>query len=780
MLAFAFLNPLLLWAVPLCAVPIVIHLLNRRRFHKVPWAAMEFLLAAMKRNRKRLRMEQWLVLLLRTLAVLLLVFLVSRPQLGGGTFLSARTHHVVVLDDSASMTQRAGSAALFERAQDRVRALADDLGEQRGGDLLSIVRTSRAGQPDLWAQRVGPELGRRTGALLKELAVGDQACDLGAVLVATQKRAAEVKEAGRTHYYVVGDLRAHDWATPDDKPRPLLLQALSALRADTDQVSVIATAGPPANLAVVDVRLLGRLAVVGVSTALAVDVQNFGLDPAPAGSLAVEVDGQSRVVLPVPPLSPGEKVAIPIAHTFHQAGAHRIDAQIEASEAFPLDDRRTLALDVADKSRVLLIDGQPDEELGETFFLQAAFEPPESGVEVTVATDTATDELDLATFDVVWLCNVQSPTASLCQRLEAFVASGGGLVVTAGALVDATRYDELLWRSGQGLLPMPFGEIAGDPDKPEVATLVKPDHPVCGSVAEIVELLLANVVMVKRWLALGDDPTGRTQVVARIRDAEGPPLLVTRTYAPPAPASAAAGSAPPAVAQPGGEVAQFAITADTFWCNLPSTDLFLVLANQLHRTSARRRDTSGNNLLPDGSLHLVLDAGTYRPDATVRALGGDDERTFTASEAPIVPPQSSQQPASQQPANQPTPNQPNAPTPPTDAQPKPPAPPSLTVPMHELRRLGAYELELARHDGAVEKRLFARNAPTAESDLRPFGEPAFARLYPSELHRRVTFVRDQTGLGEGTGEGEMWHLLAALLLAGLVAESLLAWRFGRR
>lgn len=772
MLAFAFLNPLLLWAVPLCAVPIVIHLLNRRRFHKVPWAAMEFLLAAMKRNRKRLRMEQWLVLLLRTLAVLLLVFLVSRPQLGGGTFLSARTHHVVVLDDSASMTQRAGSAALFERAQDRVRALADDLGEQRGGDLLSIVRTSRAGQPDLWAQRVGPELGRRTGALLKELAVGDQACDLGAVLVATQKRAAEVKEAGRTHYYVVGDLRAHDWATPDDKPRPLLLQALSALRADTDQVSVIATAGPPANLAVVDVRLLGRLAVVGVSTALAVDVQNFGLDPAPAGSLAVEVDGQSRVVLPVPPLSPGEKVAIPIAHTFHQAGAHRIDAQIEASEAFPLDDRRTLALDVADKSRVLLIDGQPDEDLGETFFLQAAFEPAESGVEVAVATDTATDELDLGTFDVVWMCNVQSPTASLCQRLEAFVAGGGGLVVTAGALVDAARYDELLWRSGQGLLPMPFGEIAGDPDKPEVATLVKPDHPVCGGVAEIVELLLANVVMVKRWLALGDDPTGRTQIVARIRDAEGPPLLVTRTYAPPAPTSVAAGSAPPAVAQPGGEVAQFAITADTFWCNLPSTDLFLVLANQLHRTSARRRDTSGNNLLPDGTLHLVLDAGTYRPDATVRSLGGDDERTFTASEAPVVPPQ---------PANPPNPpNAPTPPTPPTDAQPKPPSPPSLTVPMHELRRLGAYELELSRHDGAVEKRLFARNAPTAESDLRPFGEPAFARLYPSELHRRVTFVRDQTGLGEGTGEGEMWHLLAALLLAGLVAESLLAWRFGRR
>ena len=48
MLSLAFLNPLLLWAVPLCAVPIVIHLLNRRRFQRVPWAAMDFLLKAMK------------------------------------------------------------------------------------------------------------------------------------------------------------------------------------------------------------------------------------------------------------------------------------------------------------------------------------------------------------------------------------------------------------------------------------------------------------------------------------------------------------------------------------------------------------------------------------------------------------------------------------------------------------------------------------------------------------------------------------------------------------
>ena len=142
MLALAFLNPALLWALPLAAVPIIIHILNRRRFKKVQWAAMEFLLKAMKRNRKRLRMEQWIVLLLRVLAVMLLALLVARPQLGGGGLIGTRTHHVVLLDDSASMTQISGSAVLFERGQDRVRQLADDLAKTRGGDLFSIVRTS--------------------------------------------------------------------------------------------------------------------------------------------------------------------------------------------------------------------------------------------------------------------------------------------------------------------------------------------------------------------------------------------------------------------------------------------------------------------------------------------------------------------------------------------------------------------------------------------------------------------------------------------------------------
>src|SRR5665213_3032290 len=80
LLAFGFLTWSFVWAgLGLMAIPIIIHLLNRRRFKTVTWAAMEFLLRAMKRNRRRLKFEQWLILATRCLMVLLLGMAVARP-----------------------------------------------------------------------------------------------------------------------------------------------------------------------------------------------------------------------------------------------------------------------------------------------------------------------------------------------------------------------------------------------------------------------------------------------------------------------------------------------------------------------------------------------------------------------------------------------------------------------------------------------------------------------------------------------------------------------------
>src|SRR5437879_2544462 len=73
--AFLFLSPLaaLLTAVGAASIPIIIHLLNRKRYRIVPGAAMRFLLAAQRRTVRKLRVEQWLLLAIRTLIILLLI-----------------------------------------------------------------------------------------------------------------------------------------------------------------------------------------------------------------------------------------------------------------------------------------------------------------------------------------------------------------------------------------------------------------------------------------------------------------------------------------------------------------------------------------------------------------------------------------------------------------------------------------------------------------------------------------------------------------------------------
>ena len=83
-------------------MPIVIHLLNRRKYREVPWAAMRFLLAAIRKNRRRLRVEQWLLLAIRTLVVLLVVSAMAKPFLEsfGAVIAGQRTHKVIVIDGS--------------------------------------------------------------------------------------------------------------------------------------------------------------------------------------------------------------------------------------------------------------------------------------------------------------------------------------------------------------------------------------------------------------------------------------------------------------------------------------------------------------------------------------------------------------------------------------------------------------------------------------------------------------------------------------------------------
>src|SRR4051794_21014492 len=123
-----FLNPYTMVAgAALVSSPIIIHLINRIRYRRVRWAAMEFLLKSQKRNRRRLIIEQLILLALRILLVLLVAFLVARWVYGsdkGGQ----STLHVILMDDTLSMTDRWKQAdgkvlTSWQRASEQVEGL---------------------------------------------------------------------------------------------------------------------------------------------------------------------------------------------------------------------------------------------------------------------------------------------------------------------------------------------------------------------------------------------------------------------------------------------------------------------------------------------------------------------------------------------------------------------------------------------------------------------------------------------------------------------------------
>src|SRR5215813_4929393 len=103
----SFLNPAFLSALALVSIPLIIHLIRRRKLRVVPWAAMEFLRQSQKKQRRRLRIEELILLALRMLIVALAVLAFARPVLRalGVPLLSqnARVYAILVLDNSFSM-----------------------------------------------------------------------------------------------------------------------------------------------------------------------------------------------------------------------------------------------------------------------------------------------------------------------------------------------------------------------------------------------------------------------------------------------------------------------------------------------------------------------------------------------------------------------------------------------------------------------------------------------------------------------------------------------------
>jgi Aerotolerance regulator N-terminal len=199
----SFLQPMLLAALPLVALPIIIHLINQRRYQTMRWAAMMFLLAANRMSRGYARVRQWLIMAMRMAAVAGLIFAVSRPLSGGWLGMTAGGRPdttIVVLDRSPSM-QQVGADARGSKLETGVRQLVATL-ETLGSSRWVLIDSNAKRPREL--EKID-DLLTTPGA-----SPASASADLPAMLLAALEYG-KANKAGRTEIWICSDIRANDW-----------------------------------------------------------------------------------------------------------------------------------------------------------------------------------------------------------------------------------------------------------------------------------------------------------------------------------------------------------------------------------------------------------------------------------------------------------------------------------------------------------------------------------------------------------------------------------------
>ncbi len=214
-----FLEPLMLIGLPLALLPIIIHLLNKLRHRSVKWAAMMFLLSANKTATRQAKIRQWLILLMRALAVAAIVFVVSRPIAGGWlgwAFQGAPDAIVVVLDRSLSMEAKLNGKSKRESA---IELVANSARAYQGKSHIVLIDS---------ALRIPQEL--TDVGLLSRLSF-TSATDTSADIISTLESSIDWiqrNKPGSVEIWIASDFQKSNWS-PDSERWKEIIPRLSAV-----------------------------------------------------------------------------------------------------------------------------------------------------------------------------------------------------------------------------------------------------------------------------------------------------------------------------------------------------------------------------------------------------------------------------------------------------------------------------------------------------------------------------------------------------------------------
>ncbi len=551
----SFLSPLMLYALALALAPVLIHLLNRRRFIRLDWAPMRHLKLTLRNNRRRLRLEQWLLLALRTLVVVLLVMVAARPILSSQAVARLlapppRTSRVLLLDDSLSMGYAANGRSAFDAAAAYALELADGL---RAQDSLTLLLTSDPQRPVLHNALAADRT--RWRPTLEALRPTHAHAAWDRVLHALRTTLQTTTFPNR-EVVLLTDLRRSGWpqrvepALSDWPQRDLSLRVVDVGSRRTG------------NLALIELRPLDDVALPGVNRFEAV-IRNDADHPLDAAHATLSINDASRP-LALPRLEPGATLRLPLWVSLDQPGQSVLTLRLPDDE-MPGDNQRWRVVDVKPQLTAALLDGEPSPHpfQGETDFVLLSLSVGDQPWRVERPTDF---EATLPQAQVYVLANVPAIPPSLASQLRQRVEEGAGLLLFVGDQVDVQDWNESL----ADLLPAMLLEARDDAPPRGLVVDAMDDSPL-DALAQLSPATLERIVPRKVFTLRPPVPDAR--VLARWNEPAGSPAIVERRLG-------------------RGRVVLVTLTADRAWSDWPVQPSFVL---GLRRAAQKLASTAGSD-----------------------------------------------------------------------------------------------------------------------------------------------------------------------------------------
>ncbi len=409
------------------AVPVIVHLLFRRRARPVDLGTLRFLKIAVRQDTRRRKLKRWLLLALRVACVALLVLLFARPYRSESTSGGTTGLTILLIDRSASMGRQRDGVRLIDHAlRDLPRVLA------------GIPANSRV-EAAWFDKRVEPmgtssDDDRGSLAVLEAPTTLTGGTDFAIALSWAAARCNAARGSGPLAVHVITDVQRtgfgslEEFVFPKDVPVRLW---------DVGKAGV-------ANVAVTDVRPGNLLVPADRPTTVQATVfnaQSVPLDRLPV-RLRLANDGKVVDIPAVASAAAGASATVSFETPPLRPGLWQGTVSVAIEDELPLDNARHVAIYAAKKPHVLFVDGASRNvaALGEGYFLEAALrltppgEPAADGpFGVIVVPYTGDARLpDLGQVDVLVVANVASFSTSDAAKIRAFLARGGGAVVFGG------------------------------------------------------------------------------------------------------------------------------------------------------------------------------------------------------------------------------------------------------------------------------------------------------------------------------------------------------------